>query len=144
VALGCLAEPRTPEAQARQFFEHLVALERRYDPALVDAYADSARVAKHRRLPDGRVQQGSSTGAEHKRLLRRWLPGAAARGARNEYSDVRYRDLGNGYVRITMRQHQLPKDFNTTMELVVGPGPDGRWLIWEDIAEAPPLTEWPR
>ena len=144
VAFGCRAEPQTPEAQARRFFEELIDLERRYDPALADRYADSARIAKHRRLPDGGVQYGSSSGAEHKPLLRRWMPGAAARGAHNEYSEVRYKDLGNGYVQITMRQHQLPKDFTTIVELVVGPSPDGRWLIWEETSEAPAVTEWPR
>jgi hypothetical protein len=144
LVLGCRAEQRTPEGQARRFFEDLIALERAYDPALVDLYADSARIAKHRRLPDGGVQYGSSSGVDHKALLRRWLPGAAARGVHNEYSEVRYKDLGNGYVQITMRQRQLPKDFTTTVELLVGPGPDGRWLIWEDVSEAPAVTEYPR
>ena len=138
---GCHEEPRTPVAQARQFFERLVDMERRYDPALAELYADSARIAKHRRLPDGSMQYGSMTGAAHKPLLRRWLPGAAERGAHNEYSDVRYKDLGNGFVQITMRQRQLPKDFRTDVELVVGPGPTGQWLIWEDISEAPPVTD---
>jgi hypothetical protein len=81
------------------------------------------------------------SGAEHKPMLRHWMPGAARRGSRNEYSDVRYKDLGNGFVQITMRQRQLPKNFTTTVELVVGPDREGRWLIWEDISEAPPATE---
>jgi hypothetical protein len=142
--LGCQGESRTPEAQARRFFQELIALERHYDPALADLYADSARIAKRRRLPDGSLQYGSMTGAEHKPMMRRWIPGAAQRGAYNEYSDIRYKDLGNGFVQITVRQRQLPKDFTTTVELVVGPGPEGRWLIWEDISEAPPVTEWSR
>ena len=142
--VACHDEPRTPEEHGRRFFEELVALERRYDPALADLYADSARIAKHRRLPDGTLQYGSMTGAEHKPALRRWFPGAVQRGARNEYSDVRYKDLGNGFVQITMRQRQLPKDFTTDVELVVGPGPTGQWLIWEDRSEAPPVTDWPR
>jgi hypothetical protein len=138
---GCHEEPRTPVAQARQFFEQLVDMERRYDPAVAELYADSARIAKHRRLADGSIQYGSMTGAEHKPMLRRWMPGAAEREAHNEYSDVRYKDLGNGFVQITMRQRQLPKDFRTDLELVVGPGPSGQWLIWEDISEAPPVTD---
>jgi hypothetical protein len=144
LVLGCQDKSPTPEAQARRLFQNLIALERDYDPALADLYADSARIAKHRRLPDGSVQHGSMSGAEHKPMLRRWMPGAAQRGAHNEYSDVRYKDLGNGFVQITMRQRQLPKDFTTTVELVVGPDPNGRWLIWEDISEAPPATDSPR
>lgn len=144
LTLGCGTPPAGPIAEAQRLFDRYVSLERRYDPALAELYADSARVKKQRRLPDGQLQHGSMSGAEMKALTRRWTPGAAERSARNEYSELRYQDLGNGYVRIEMLRRQLPKNFTSRQELIVGPGPDGRWLIWEEVAEAPPLTSWPR
>ncbi len=142
-SIGCGAAPATPEERARAFFERYTKLERAYDPAVVELYADAAEIRKSRKLPDGQLQHGVMTGAEFKRQSRPWIPGAAARGARNEYRDVRYQDLGNGFVRITSRRHQLPQGFTFPQELVVGPDSQGRWLIWEDRTEAPPVTAWP-
>jgi hypothetical protein len=144
LALSCGTTPAGPVAEAQRLFDRYVSLEQRYDPALVELYADSARVKKQRRLPDGQIQYGSMSGAELKAQIQRWTPGAVERRARNEYSAVRYQDLGNGYVRIEMRRRQLPKDLTSRQEFIVGPGPDGRWLIWEEMAEAPPLTSWRR
>jgi len=137
---GCRPTVAGPVGEAHRFFDRYVELERTYDPRLVDLYADSALIKKERRLPDGGVQRGSLSGAEFKALLRRWRPGAADREARNTYSDVSYHDLGNGYVRIEMRRRQLPKNWTSDQEFIVGPGPAGHWVIWEESAEAPPLA----
>jgi hypothetical protein len=137
---GCGAAPATPEEKARAFFERYTKLERAYDPAVVDLYADSAEIRKSRRLPDGQLQHGVMSGAEFKRQIRRWIPGAEQRGARNEYRSVQFQDLGNGYVRITSERLQLPQNYTFPQQLVVGPDSSGHWLIWEDRTEAAPVT----
>jgi hypothetical protein len=140
ISAGCGAAPVTPEDRAKAFFERYTRLERAYDPAVIDLYADSAEIRKSRRLPDGQLQYGVMSGAEFKRQIRHWIPGAAQRGARNEYRNVRFQDLGNGYVRITSERLQLPQNYAFPQELVVGPDSFGQWLIWEDRTEAAPVT----
>lgn len=137
--IGCGGAPTTPEERARAFFEQYTRLERAYDPAVLELYADSAEIRKSRRLPNGQWQYGVMSGAEFKRQIRHWIPGAARRQAGNEYRHVRFHDLGNGYVRITSERLQLPQNHVFPQEFVVGPDSAGNWRIWEDRTEAAPI-----
>jgi hypothetical protein len=136
-AAGCQARPVTPEGQAKAFFERYRDLETRYDPAIADLYADSAIVRKFMLRSSGDTLYGFvTTGAMFKSSFRDDAAAAKGRGARNRYSDVSYTRDGN-HVRVTMRRYQEPPGVELGQIWWVGPGAEGEWRIWKELAQVP-------
>ena len=134
---GCSSAPATPEEHARALFDRYVELEKKYDPAILDLYADGGRIEKYIITRSGqRVSMGSVPLSTWKRDAAAGIAGAEERGARNTYSDVTFEPDGD-FVRIRMKRLQEPPGVTLAQELLVGPGPDGRWLIWNEVAQAP-------
>lgn len=136
VAMAALAWAQdTAIDEAKRFFEHYVALERRYDPAIADLYADEAYIKARRSMPMGDPQNITIPAAQYKAQLRQAMPAAEARGARNSYSNVTYQREG-GFVRIEALRTSEPGRNTSPISLLVGPSPGGRWLIYEEQSES--------
>ena len=136
LATACAPAPPTPEAQARALFERYVDLEKAGDEAIFDLYADGGRIEKYIITREGqRRDMGSVSLAAWKERSRPDLADAVARGVRNAYSDVTYQADGD-FVRIRMRRLMKPPGVTLAQEFLVGPGSDGKWLIWEEISQA--------
>jgi hypothetical protein len=73
----------------------------------------------------------------YKSLIRQVMPKAKAAGDLSTYSDVRYTPE-DGRVRISATRHSELKKYASPFSLLVGPGPDGSWLIFEEISESRP------
>jgi hypothetical protein len=130
-----LADAQTPEAA--RLFERYVALGRAYDAALADLYDEHALIINKRTSANGEVRETTLPGAQYKSLLRKALPLAQARGDRSTYSQVRYAREGER-VRISAARYSELKKYSSPLELVVGPAPGGRWLIYEEHSESRP------
>lgn len=76
------------EAEFHEFFEEWVALERTFDPAVVELYADDAVIHFLRRFADGTEQSLKLDGKKWKQLLLSGLDVAEQRGDVSEYSDI--------------------------------------------------------
>ena len=125
------------ESKARAVFEEFVQLGEAFDLALVDLYADTAKISNRRVFPDGTSREMDMPAASYKPLLRRVMPVAKEQNDVSRYSDVRYTVEG-GNVRITATRYSVMKDYSAPHSLLVGPDADGTWRVLEESGESRP------
>ena len=121
--------------QAEALFNRYVTLEHDFDPAIADLYADSARIVSRRINPTGPPEVRTTPAPQYKQLLRKVMPLAKQRRDLSFYTEVTYGAEGS-FVRIKARRYAEYKKFSSPLELLVGPGPGGRWQIFEELSEA--------
>jgi len=129
-------DPRLAAAQA--FFESYVALEKAFDPAVADLYADSATVRNLRRYPTGEVREMKLEGARFKALVVASLPLAKERGDLSTYTGIAYEALASGQVAITGTRFSELKKYSSPLELRIALQQDGVWRIVEETGESQP------
>jgi hypothetical protein len=124
-------------ARAKELWERYVALERAFDPAAAELYADDAKIENTRTYPTGQKRTLTVPAADYRKLIRAALPLAKARGDTNTYSDVKYTAEGER-IRITCTRFSELKKYSSPLSLLVGAAVDGKWLIFEEISESQP------
>jgi hypothetical protein len=122
---------------ARELFGRYVALERGFDPALAQLYAEDAVIRNRRTYPSGEVRERTLTAAQLRQLIRLAMPIAKARGDSNSYSDCGYAAEARG-VRITCQRFSRLKQYSSPLSLLVAPTAQRQWLIVEDLSESRP------
>ncbi len=143
LAVACAAAatevaPDTRLAAAQAFFERYVALEKAFDPAVADLYADTATVRNLRRYPTGQVREMKLEGTRYKALIVATLPPAKERGDLSVYTDVTYEVLATGEVAITATRYSELKKYSSPLTLRITPRLDSVWRIVEEIGESQP------
>ncbi|MBK6900677.1 MAG: hypothetical protein IPH09_15980 [bacterium] len=131
-------EPNARLVAAKALFERYMTLERAFDPAVADLYADSATVRNLRRYPTGQVREMKLEGARYKALLLASLPTAKERGDLSAYTDVAYEVLATGEVAITATRYSELKQYSSPLALRIAPQADGVWRIVEETGESQP------
>ena len=131
-------EPDARLVAAKTLFERYVTLERAFDPAVADLYADSATVRNLRRYPTGQVREMKLEGARYKALILASLPMAKERGDLSVYTDVAYEVLATGEVAITATRYSELKEYSSPLALRIAPQADGVWRIVEETGESQP------
>ena len=135
-AQGLSADAR---AKAEQLWSRYVALEAAFDPAVAELYADDAVIRNKRTYPTGQVREMTLPAAQYKALIRTAMPLAKARNDINRYSDCRFTERGTtDRVRIVCSRYSVLKNYTSPVALLVGPGPQGTWLIFEELSESQP------
>ena len=133
--LACSSPPSTPTDHARELFERYADLERKYDPALFDLYADSGHMEKYLVTRAGDTMElGGVSLARWKRGAREDIEAARSNGATNRYLDVAYEEDGD-FVRVRIRRRQDPPGVELGEEMLMGPGLDSVWYIWRERAQ---------
>lgn len=135
VAFGTASANAANDAEA--LFDRYVKLERAFDPAAADLYADDAVIRNKRTYPNGQVRELTFPAAQYKTLIRQAMPLAKAQGDTNAYSDITFTNEGFG-VRIRATRFSNLKKYSSPISLLVAPGKDGRWLIREELSESKP------
>jgi hypothetical protein len=133
-AQGVSADAR---AKAEQVLERYRTLERAFDPAIADLYADDALILTRRTYPTGEVRDLTIAAADYKALIRSTIALAKARGDVSRYSDCTYARAG-ARVRVACARYSELKGYTSPISLVVGPGPAGTWLVFEELSESRP------
>jgi hypothetical protein len=118
-------------AAVQAAFQRYQQLERTFDPALAELYADDAVVWMTRHHPDGRVGQLKIPGAIYRQFLRQSMAEARARGDYNAYTDVRYRAEGDG-VRVTAVRRSLWRHYRSPYSALWTEVRPGKWCIVEE------------
>jgi hypothetical protein len=141
VALPEFAQTEPSDARdlqaARELFARYVALERAFDPALVQLYAQDAVIRNRRVYPTGEVRERTLTVAQLRQLIRLAMPIAKSRGDSNSYSDCSYAAEARG-VRISCQRFSRLKQFSGPMSLLVARSASRQWQILEDFSESAP------
>jgi hypothetical protein len=123
--------------KAVALFQKYVQLEHDFDPKLADLYSDSARIEMKLVYQKGSQETKVFPAPERKRMLRMVMPLAKKHGDLNFYTEETYTQEGP-YVRIRAKRYAQLDKFTSPVELLVGPGPDGNWLIFEEKGENHP------
>lgn len=123
--------------RAQLFWDKYYTMEREFDPASADLYADSALIKNTRRYPQGMVREMTIDAPKYKKLIRMSMGLAKARGDTNQYSNFTYA-VEKDRVRIKATRYNDLKKYESPLELLVGPGRDGQWLVYEEISESQP------
>jgi hypothetical protein len=124
-------------AKAEQLWTRYVALEAAFDPMVADLYADDAVIRNRRTYPTGEVREATVPAAQYKLLVRQATPIAKARNDINRYSGCMYTAEG-ARVRIACARFSALKNYTSPISVLVGPGPAGGWLIFEELSESRP------
>ncbi|MCP5371905.1 MAG: hypothetical protein H6907_09255 [Hyphomicrobiales bacterium] len=132
------ARAGTPIQEAVALFETMVRLEKAYDPALADLYADDARIEYVSVYPDGTRREIKMTGAELKAILRKMGPMAKALKSTARYADVRYGIEGRNLMGIRGLRVSPAKGTSDPFRMTVGLTGDGTWKILSEYGEARP------
>lgn len=122
---------------ARKLFERYISLAEAFDPAAADLYEDAALIKNKRTYPNGKIEERTIPAPQYKDLIRQIMPVAKARGDLNKYTKVKYSIEGDR-VRINATRYSVLKKYSSPFSLLVGPGPEGHWLIYEEISESRP------
>jgi hypothetical protein len=128
---------------AAALFSRYQDLEHAFDPALVDLYADDARIVSRVIVPGRPPTVRKWSGQQYKELLGRALKKAKEKKQDlNYYSATTYLDEGDRVRIKTLRYAELQKAVSP-VELLVGPDSSGTWRIFEELSESHPLTSAP-
>src|SRR5262249_23639104 len=128
---------RSDVAEARKLWERYVVLERSFDVAIAELYADGALIENTRRYPNGQTRTIRIPVDEYRRLIRAAMPLAKARGDLNRYSAVKVTPEGKN-VRITAVRYSELKKYESPISLLVGRDRIGRMAILEERGESRP------
>lgn len=136
-AEALMGEPRIDALRAaEQLFVRYQTLERAFDPAITELYADQAIIHLSAPTATGRMQSFEVPAEIYTGLLRQTLREARQRGDYNRYRDVEYVAVDAG-VRIRGIRHSVWKGYDSPFSMVVAQGPDGRWVIIEEVQRVP-------
>lgn len=120
---------------AKIFWDKYDQLEREFDSAAADLYADDALIKNVRRYPNGTSREMVIDAPKYKGLIRAAMGLAKARGDTNQYSNFAY-TVENGRVRIKVTRYSNLKKYESPLELLVGPDQNGQWLVFEELSES--------
>jgi hypothetical protein len=131
--------PPAPGAleKAKAIFDRYVALEHAFDPAVADLYSDDAVIKNKRTYPTGQVREAVIPAPQYKALLRQAMPLAKQVGDKSTYSGCK-NSAEAGRVRVACTRYSERKKYSSPIALLVGPGPKGDWLIFEELSESQP------
>ena len=139
VALPEFAQTEPSDARdlqaARELFARYVRLERNFDPALAQLYAEDAVIRNRRTYPGGEVRERTLTALQLRQLIRLAMPIAKSRGDRNSYSDCSYAAEARG-VRINCLRFSRLKQSTSPLSLLVAPTQQRQWRILEEDSES--------
>lgn len=124
-------------AKAEQLWNRYVSLEAAFDPAVADLYSDDALIRNRRAYPTGEVREANVPAAQYKLLVRQAIPLAKATNDTSRYTGCTYAAEG-ARVRIICNRFSVLKDYTAPISLLVGPGPAGGWLIFEEVSVSRP------
>jgi hypothetical protein len=124
-------------ANAEQLWNRYVSLEAAFDPAVADLYSDDAVIRNRRTYPTGEVREANVSAAQYKALVRQAIPLAKAQNDTSRYTACTYA-AENARVRIVCTRFSVLKNYTSQISMLVGPGPGGGWLIFEELSESRP------
>ena len=136
-AVAAQALSADARAKAEQLWNRYVALEAAFDPAVADLYAEDALIRNRRTYPTGEVREAIVPAAQYKLLVRQAIPLAREKNDISRYSGCTYAAEG-ARVRIVCARFSVLKNYTAPISLLVGPGPGGGWLIFEELSESRP------
>ncbi len=122
-------------AKARALFARYVQLEHAFDPAQADLYRDDAVIVNKRIYPNGKTIDTPIPALRYKHYVRTGMAEAKKKGDISTYSNESYAPEGNK-VRIKVTRYSVLKKYSSPMSQLVGPDPQGNWVIYEETSES--------
>lgn len=124
-------------SEVRGLFENYHQLESKFDPALIELYADDALIKNRRIYPNGSVRELVVPAPKYKEMLRTYMPLARTRGDYSTYSDITVQPEGEG-VRVLATRYSMMKKYHSPISLLFTRSAAGKWQIKEELSESRP------
>ena len=134
---GAQALSAEARAKAEQLWNRYVSLEAAFDPTVADLYSDDALIRNRRTYPTGEVREANVPAPQYKLLVRQAIPLAREKNDVSRYTGCTYA-AESARVRIICNRFSVLKDYTAPISLLVGPGPAGGWLIFEELSVSRP------
>jgi len=131
-----------PRQKAQELFRRYVALEHDFDPKMADLYSDTAKIVVTRVFEKGSRETRTIPAPEYKAQIRKVLPLAKNLRDLSFYTEEQYLQEGS-LVRIKVKRYAELLKFTSPVELLVGPGPAGDWVVLEEDSEQHPKSAPP-
>ena len=120
---------------AEKLFRTYMRYEDRFDARLADLYADNALISTRRvDAETGDVETLHIPSSRYKEMIREHIGLARREKDKGRYGAIRYTEEGDN-VRIRADRQSLRDNYTAPLTLLVGPGPDGDWVILEEFSE---------
>ncbi len=124
--------------KGRKMFREFMLLEQSYNPNLIDLYADEANIYTTVIL-EGGEREFHTKGKAFKEALAPYLHTARNVGEWFAYTNVTVVPEGRGLRILASRTSHL-SDETYPYQMLVAPGPGGRWLIYEERSVVRPVN----
>jgi len=125
-------------APARQLFDQYVTAEKNFDIASAKLYANNAEICNWRKSSSGDLQKRCIEAPAYKAMIVKFMPLAKEKGDSNTYSDVTFTPYHSKEVHIKAMRYNVLKGYSSPFEMIVGPDPEGHWLITREYSVSQP------
>jgi hypothetical protein len=116
----------------------LADYEKNFDLAGLKYYSSSAYLQNTRYYSFGKIRTMVISVRAHADLLKDLIEDARNDNDYSEYSDYRFAEEGNGYVRVSAKRYSVKKRYESDISWLFGKNDSGRWVIIEEISESMP------
>lgn len=119
---------------AIKFFDSFVNASNTYSPALLDMYADNAKIIRQVVKPDGNLVNAYFSAKDYKGQMRFNAKIAKLRNYKNYYSNIEATKVPNGY-KVSALRKPSTSDYKLKAYSIVQKQPNGKWLIVEEMMQ---------
>ena len=118
--------------------EEMANYEKNFDLTGLKFYSSFAYLQNTRYYPFGKVRTMVISVRAHADLLRDLIEDAKKDNDYSEYSDYRFAEEGEGYVRVSAKRYSVKKKYESNISWLFEKNESGRWVIIEEISESKP------
>ena len=121
-----------------RILKQMANYEKNFDLTGLKFYSSSAYLQNTRYYPFGKVRTMVISVRAHADLLKDLIEDAKNNNDYSDYSDYRFAEEGNGYVRVSAKRYSVKKKYLSNISWLFGKNESDRWVIIEEISESKP------
>ena len=124
-------------SEVRTWFARYVEMERAFDPALGDLYAEDAQITYRRNYPAGVVKSLTITGLQYRKVILEAMAIAKERNEKSTYTNIKYRETGEG-MEISATRCSESRRLSSPYAVKIQKEGAGQWKITEELTVLQP------
>ena len=118
-----------------KFFNNYVSSANNYSPAVAGMYSPNAKIIRQVVKPDGTTQDVTTNTSTYITQMKLGQAGAKLRNYKNNYSDIKVTDEGNGKYKISSLRQQTGESYKLKTYMIVQKQSNGQWQIVEEMMQ---------
>ena len=118
--------------------QQLIYYEKKFDLEGLKLYSPTAYLQNTRYYSLEIVRTMVISYKAHSDLMQELIEDAKNDNDYSEYSDFRFAEEGNVYVRVSAKRYSIKKEYESNISWLFGKNESGTWIIFEEISESTP------